>query len=100
MSSEDEDEVLVKRADAKEKKRKLDDGEKGEKVTKEDRKKVKAQKKAEKEELLAKLPKVDEDGTLQTFLYKYLMPIYFYKCRILAYVLFSLFRPRLYKDPN
>ena len=68
MSSEDEDEVLVKRADAKEKKRKLDDGEKGEKVTKEDRKKVKAQKKAEKEELLAKLPKVDEDGTLQTFL--------------------------------
>ena len=67
MSSEEEDEVIVKSTDVKEKKRKLEDSEKGEKLTKEDRKKVKAQKKAEKEELLAKVPKLDEDGALQIF---------------------------------
>jgi len=65
MSSEDE--VIVQIADKKEKKRKLDDSEKGEKLSKEERKKLKAQKKAEKEEILAKVPKADEDGALQIF---------------------------------
>ena len=65
MSSEDE--IILKKDENQEKKRKHDDSEKTGKLSKEERKTLKAQKKAEKEELLASVPKVDEDGAFPIF---------------------------------
>jgi len=66
MSSADE--IILKKDENQEKKRKHDDSEKTGKLSKEERKTLKAQKKAEKEELLASVPKVDEDGLTYTAL--------------------------------
>jgi|AntRauTorckE5430_2_1112549.scaffolds.fasta_scaffold00235_4 hypothetical protein len=65
MSSEDE--IILKKTEMQEKKRKRDNSEKNEKLSKEERKTLKAQKKAEKEEILANIPKVDEDGAFTIF---------------------------------
>jgi len=63
------DEEIIVKADNKEKKikrKREEDGGSSKKLSKEDRKKLKAEKKAEKEEALANVPKVDEDGLAYT----------------------------------